>query len=60
MNLHLIAYYIGIFIVFASHLFLLYNPDQKNFDMKQHSYANLFAAVLIAYYFMNKEGFINF
>jgi hypothetical protein len=60
MDLHLIAYYIGIMIVFISHFFLLYNPNQKMFTMQQHSYANILAASLIAYYFMHKEDYIKF
>lgn len=60
MNRHLVAYYIGIFIVFASHMFLLYSPEQDLFTMEQHSYVNLLAGLLIAYYFTNKEGYIKF
>lgn len=61
MDLHLISYYIGIFVVFASHIYLLTMKDVMTNDiMKVHSYANLMAALLIAYYFMNKEGFIKF
>lgn len=60
MDFHLISYYIGIFIVFASHIYLLYNPEQHKNSLKIHSIANLVGAVLIAYYFMNKEGFIKF
>ena len=29
-------------------------------DMKIHSYVNILAALLIAYYFMHKEGHIKF
>ncbi len=55
MNIHLIAYFIGIFIVIATHLYFLY----KNI-MKPHAILNLVAGTLIAYYFMNKEGYTNF
>lgn len=58
MDQHLIAYYIGIFIVFASHIYLL--SISKNSVMIQHSYVNLTAALLIAYYFLHKEGFVKF
>jgi hypothetical protein len=58
INIHLIAYYAGIVIVFFSHIYtLLSNPTDM---MKYHSYANIFASLLIAYYFMNKEGYISF
>ena len=58
MNLHLISYYIGIIIVFFSHIYtLLHNPSDM---MKYHSYGNILAVFLIAYYFMNKENFIKF
>lgn len=61
MDLHLISYYIGIFVVFASHIYLLTMKNVMSGDILQmHSYANLMAALLIAYYFMNKEGFIKF
>ena len=60
MDKHLIAYFIGIFIVFASHIYILYKPDQQLISMKTHTYGNILAALLIAYYFMNKENYIDF
>jgi hypothetical protein len=61
MDKHLLAYYIGIFIIFASHIFML---SMQKFDLSsistQHNIVNLFAGLTIAYYFMNKEKFINF
>jgi hypothetical protein len=57
MDLHLISYFIGILIVFGSHIFILSTPDMK---MNVHAYINLLGAMLIAYYFMNKEGYIKF
>lgn len=55
MGIHLLAYYIGIAIVFLSNIYLIVTKG-----MTAHSVSNLIAAVLIAYYFMNKEGFIKF
>jgi len=54
MDIHLICYYIGIFIVFSSHAYTLFNSKDK--DMINHSWLNIFAALLIAYYFMDKEN----
>jgi hypothetical protein len=58
MDKHIISYYAGIFIVFASHLYVL--TQSPSDSMKTHSYANIVGALLIAYYFMNREGFIAF
>lgn len=60
MDIHLLAYYIGIFIVFASHLVMAVLPNKHFMSTNAHILGNLFAATLIAYYFMHKEGFIRF
>ena len=60
MEQHLLAYYIGISIVFASHAYTLYKPTEMLMTQKQHAYSNLAGAVAIAYYFMFKEQIINF
>lgn len=58
MDIHLLSYYAGIIIVFFSHIFMLFNKPSNM--MLQHSVVNIFAAIFIAYYFMHKEGFIQF
>jgi hypothetical protein len=55
MNTHLLAYYIGIAIVFVSHIYLIVKGG-----ITAHAGINLLGGALIAYYFMNKEGFIKF
>jgi membrane associated rhomboid family serine protease len=60
MDIHLLSYFIGIFIVFASHLAMAVFPKHVNMSTNAHIFGNLFAATLIAYYFMNKEGYIKF
>ena len=54
MDIRLISYFIGIFIVFFSHIYMLFvgNPSKQ---LKIHCYINLIATVLIAYYFMNSK-----
>jgi hypothetical protein len=53
MDRHLIFYYIGIAIVFFTHIQILMGNLYST-----HALLNLFAAFSIAYYFMYKEGFI--
>lgn len=57
MDKHLISYYIGIFLVFITHIIMLFTGDNA---MKIHACINLLAACLIAYYFMNKEKYIKY
>lgn len=56
MDRHLISYYIGILIVFLTHIFML--ATTADYSMKLHAVINLFAGLCIAYYFMNKEKYI--
>ena len=60
MDQHLISYFIGIFIVIASHVYILLKPTDPIMDMKTHCYVNIFAALCIAYYFMHKENYITY
>ena len=61
MEQHILAYYTGIFILFASHLYLLMKQDQPMLMYtSQHIWGNLLAGCLIAYYFMWKENMIQY
>lgn len=60
MEQHLLSYYIGVLIIFGSHVYMLYKPGEMLMTQPQHIYANLFAVLAIAYYFMYKENFIQF
>ena len=60
MDQHLICYYIGILIVFITHIYLLATGNQlMNLTSQQLAYLNIAAALLIAYYFLNKENYIS-
>lgn len=56
MDKHLLAYFIGIAIVFGSHIMMAIQSRGTN----KHAMINIVAACLIAYYFMNKQGYIQF
>jgi len=59
MDLYLVAYYIGIIIVFGSHIAMITNPAfHNNRSMQMHAYVNIFAAVLIALWFMKSQKYI--
>jgi hypothetical protein len=51
MDKYLIAYFVGISIVFLTHLFMLGMPS-----MQGHALLNLFAGVCIAAYFVKTNG----
>jgi hypothetical protein len=55
MDSHILAFYIGIFIVFFSHIYSLCTDNPLKITMNQHSYGNLIAVALIVYYFMYKD-----
>jgi hypothetical protein len=57
---HLLAYYLGIAVIFGSHAYILYAPTKPLMTIQQHSYINLLAGLLIAYYFMHSQGYIKF
>lgn len=60
MDRHLVFYYIGIFIIFATHLYMVgFVNKMERKEVIGHSVINLIAGLMIAYYFMNKEGFIS-
>ena len=58
MEIHLLAYYIGIVIIFATHLRMLMAGGFNASMSMNHAVINLIAASLVAYYFMNKENMI--
>lgn len=59
MEQHIISYYIGLSIIIASHVYILYKPNSID-SLEYHSYANLLAALFIAYYFLFKEKYITY
>lgn len=59
MDRHLISYYIGILIVFITHIYMIVK-ERDDPKMLSHSVVNLFAGLFIAYYFTHKEGYIKF
>jgi hypothetical protein len=74
MDAKLISYYIGIFIVFASHVWLLVQSKKEHGMLVEkcgedvakassemvmaHSGVNILAGCLIAYYFLVKENML--
>jgi hypothetical protein len=61
MDVHLIAYYIGILIVIGTHVYMLAMPAPMNTRMVQmHAGINIVGALLIAYHFMWSQGMISF
>jgi len=59
MDPHLLSYYIGISIIFGIHAYNLLG-GQLDITSKTHSITMIIAALMVAYYFMHKEGMIDF
>uniref|UniRef100_A0A6C0KS68 Uncharacterized protein n=1 Tax=viral metagenome TaxID=1070528 RepID=A0A6C0KS68_9ZZZZ len=59
-KVHLFFYYIGIAIIFLTHIYMLAMPNMNAKAVRIHAIINLIAALFIAYYFMNAEGYIKF
>jgi hypothetical protein len=55
---HLVSYFAGIAIIFISHIYMLAKGMPQE-HLALHAYLNLFAGVMIAYYFLNKEEYIS-
>ena len=56
VDVHLVSYYIGISIIFLTHIFMLFQMP----SMRMHSVVSLLAGLMIAYYFMFRERIIDF
>jgi len=56
VDVHLVSYYIGISIIFLTHIFMLFQMP----SMRMHSVVSLLAGLMIAYYFMFREKIINY
>lgn len=50
--MEVIFFYIGIFIVFSSHIYSLIFPKIPIMSMEHHCYINIIAALFISYYFI--------
>ena len=55
MDLYQVSYFIGIFIVFISHIYML--TVSTSSEMVIHSWANLAAGAMIAVYYTHKENY---
>jgi hypothetical protein len=58
MDIHLISYYIGILVIFVVNIYGLSNPKSYK-NITTYAYMNILAGLLVAYYFMHKEKFID-
>ena len=56
MQFFYFTYYVGIMIVFLTHLFMLFQMP----SMRTHAILNLLAAFMIAHYFVHREGYVKF
>lgn len=58
---HLASYTIGISVIILTHFYLLsIQTTMSETDTEIHSYINLIAAFMIAYYFLYNEKYIEF
>ena len=55
---HLLSYFIGIFIVFTTNVYMLAAPPKFRLSTRQHACVNIVGGLFIAYYFMHREGYI--
>lgn len=61
MRLEYVLYYIGIAIVFLTHIAMLIKPTMFMRSVKEiraHAILNLLGASFIAYYFMKTNGYL--
>lgn len=49
-------FYIGMVIIFATHIYMLFNPEMNNISGRIHALINLMAAFFLVYYFMFKQA----
>ncbi len=58
MDQHIMAYYIGISIILALHIYLLAFDNKMPMISEYQHYISIAGALLIVYYFLNKEKYI--
>lgn len=56
IEIHLLAYYLGIFALFSSSAYILVKADSPM--SRRFAYINLVAGLLIAYFFMHQQGYL--
>ena len=60
MESHLLAYFIGIILLFGVNIYVLVQPQETYITAKQNTFINLLASCLVGYYFVFKEGYVKF